>query len=128
MQRGRKPDSPALRIVKGKKVRPGEAEASEALLPLGPPPRDWNAARRGIWHEIVNALPWGVAGKPDRLLVELATTLVCLMRADPASMTPALASQIRTSLGELGMTPGGRARLGTPAPRPPSDNDHFFDD
>lgn len=125
MQRGRKPDAPALRIVKGKSRR-GDAEASEALLPLGPPPGDWNAARTSVWREITNCLPWGVAGKPDRLLVELATNLICIMRNDPGAMTPALASQLRTALGELGLTPGSRARLGTSAPRLPGDNDHFF--
>jgi len=123
--RGRKPDAPALRVIKGTD-RPGDREEIDALPPLGGPPSDWKPLLKALWHEIAEAIPHGVAGKSDRLLVELACVLVAKMRIDPAEMTPALASQIRTALGELAMTPTTRARLASPITTP-SWVSHYLD-
>ena len=97
--------------------------------PLGDPPADWPAKGKVLWHEIANQVPAGVATKADRIVFEVLIRLVAEVRADPAAITPALASQIRACAGCFGLTPADRARLSVPPPRKPDDpTAEFFDD
>lgn len=114
MPRPRKPT--ALHLVQGTfNSTRHKDRGSEPLVgePVGDAPADWQAPGKLIWHEIVSAIPAGVAGKSDRLIVELTCRLVIEMRA--GEFTPALASQLRCCLAALGMTPADRSRVTTSA-------------
>jgi hypothetical protein len=110
MPRPRKPTQ--LHVVQGtfnSTRHKGRASEPPVGDPIGDPP-DWPEPDKLIWHEIVSAIPTGVVGKSDRLIVELTCRLVIKMRA--GEFTPALASQLRCCLAALGMTPADRSRVG----------------
>lgn len=116
MQRGRRPKPTHLKIVTG---NPGKRKLNDAEPqsggPVGDPPKNWNASQRALWAEIVTMSPAGVLTESDRHIVELAVRLLAQIRG-AKEVAPALATQFRTCLAELGMTPSARSRLST-APR-----------
>ena len=115
MARQKKP--PILHVVQGthRKDRHGPLPSPLAHLePLGPPPADWKPAAKALWHEIGGMVPLGVACKSDRLTFELLVRLVAKVREDSASLTPALAAQIRCSAAAFGMSPADRSRVSAP--------------
>jgi hypothetical protein len=89
-------------------------------LPLGPPPAKWTKdaetsgdSRRLVeaWEKITSRiamLPEGVVTAADDLSVELACRL--LVRIEGGYAKNSDISQYRALLGELGLTPTGRAR------------------
>lgn len=112
MARQRKP--PTLHLVQGthRKDRHGRLPSPLAhVQPLGPPPADWTPKAKALWGEIGGMIPLGVACKSDRLAFELLCRLVAKVRENPASLTPALAAQIRCSAASFGMSPADRARV-----------------
>ncbi len=82
------------------------------------PPEYFNTAQRDAWDEIISLLPDGVLQATDRMAVELVSRLMTAFRAtDDADVTPAQATQLRTALATLGMTPADRPRV-TITPKP----------
>lgn len=76
----------------------------------GGAPEGFDDARAAVWREIVAGIPKGVAGPPDRFLIEIACALLTQVRADP-SPSASLLGELRKCLGELGMTPASRTRF-----------------
>lgn len=112
-QRGRKPKPTHLKIVTGNphqhKLNDREPEPAG---PLGDPPEDWPADYKAMWHEIVESAPNGVLTASDHILIETAVRLMSMMRCE-RTFTASVASQLRTCLNEMGMTPAARSRLTT---------------
>lgn len=125
MPRPRKPTQ--LHIIEGTlnstrhRGRHGEPQVTS---PLGDAPTDWPAPEKAIWHEVVDAVPAGILGKADRLIVELTCRL--LIKSRTGECTPALASQLRYCLASLGMTPADRSRVATSPSELMSEADRFF--
>jgi hypothetical protein len=107
--RGRKPDPNHLKVVRGSRRQHPDGGGPQHRDPLGDPPTGWTPEQRALWHEVANAAPPGVLNRSDRLLVELTARLVGEVRG--GNLTAAIATQLRTSLSELGMTPTARERL-----------------
>lgn len=117
MQRGRKPTATHLKVVTGNPgKRPLNKSEPKAAGELGSPPAGWTAEQKALWWEVVNAVPAGVLTGSDRLLVELAVRNLALVRAAGEKLTAAQSAEMRRCLGELGMTPGERARLSVAKP------------
>jgi hypothetical protein len=57
-------------------------------------------------------IPDGVAGRCDRLIIELTCRLLIEMRTQ-GKFNAALAAQLRCCLAALGMTPADRSRVST---------------
>lgn len=110
-QRGRKPKPTHLKVVTGNphqhKINDQEPEAAG---PLGAPPEEWSADHKQMWHEIVESAPHGVLTASDHILIETAVRLMAKMRCEH-TFTASVASQLRTCLNEMGMTPSARSRL-----------------
>ena len=121
MPRPRK--STKLHVVQGTlrttrhRDRENEPEVTE---PLGGPPEGWPSKAKNIWAELADQVPPDVATKADRVAFELLCRLVARLREGPKSLTPALASQVRTCAAVFGMTPADRSRV--TATRLPEEN------
>jgi len=110
--RGRKPDANHLKVVRGSRRADHAGGAPAADENIGDAPESWTPRQKAIWYEVVNAAPPGVLTKSDRVLVELTCRLLGEVRG--GNLTAAMATQLRTALNELGMTPGARERLAKP--------------
>ena len=108
---GRRPKATRLKLIQGNPgKRPLNDQEPEVIEPLGDPPAGWAGGAKALWHEIVECAPNGVVTKADRHLVEIAVRLLAQIRGD-AEVNAATVTQFRQCLGEMGMTPSGRARL-----------------
>lgn len=94
--------------------------------PLGEAPADWPADLRAIWAELADSIPPGVAFASDRLIVELTARLLKELRDPMRPLSPAMASQVRTALASLGLTPADRSRIAAPAYAAKDPSDRFF--
>lgn len=90
--------------------------------PIGPAPTYFSKKLAGLWDEIVQHIPAGLAAKPDRIVIEMAVILTARLRDDPVGMRAAELAQLRATLAQLGMTPGGRSLMVVPLP-PEPEND-----
>jgi hypothetical protein len=127
--RGRKPTPTHLKVVTNNPGRRPFVSAEPVVggEPLGNPPHGLTPVAKALWLEIAAQLPPQVATRCDRVVFETLIRLVARMRENSEALTPSLAAQIRGCLGELGLTPSARTRLGTPAavrPRDPAE-DYF---
>lgn len=90
-----------------------------------PPPGFGKTTRKGkAWREIVENCPPKVLANSDRILVELAATLMAEFRKKPEAFTAAMYSQLRGALGSLGMDPASRSKINVGPPEP----ENKFDD
>lgn len=80
----------------------------------GDAPEGFDDARATIWREIVAGIPKGVAGPPDRFLIEICALLLMQVR-DARTPSASLLGELRKCLGELGMTPASRTRFVIPS-------------
>lgn len=121
MARGRKPKPAHLRLIEGNtRHRPASPPGVEDPRPLGPPPDDWDAAAKAVWHEVAAQLVYGAAAQADRMVFELMVRLLIKARTSPEAITPALAAQIRCYASEFGMSPASRVRLTADPAQPAS--------
>ena len=121
MPRPRK--STKLHVVQGtlRTTRHRDRENEPGVTePLGDAPETWALNAKLLWDELADQLPPGVATKADRVAFELLCRLVARLREGPKSLTPALASQVRTCCAAFGMTPADRSRV--TATRLPEEN------
>jgi hypothetical protein len=94
---------------------------------LGAPPADLLPLAKGLWQEVANQIPHGVATKSDRVTFEILIRMLAQVRETPAALTPALASQIRVCAGAFGMSPADRAKLAAPPPEGLDPAAKYFD-
>lgn len=77
---------------------------------LGNPPAKWKAAQKNAWKEIAALAPW--LRKADRIAVEVAAELLCVLRENgPMRMPTPLLARFETMLGRLGLTPADRSKV-----------------
>jgi hypothetical protein len=91
--------------------------------PIGTCPRDLADEVRAAWGEIVRTCPPGVLTKADRIAVRSAARLLAAENA--GSIAVGERAQLHKLLGDLGMTPRGRAYVHVP---PPSKTGNEFAD
>jgi phage terminase small subunit len=120
--RGRKPDPPVLRMLKGNPsgraipadVRKAVRDAIASGVPLestvGPPPRYLSERAAAVWAETASSAPW--LEPADRALLESFCLAVLLMRDDPNRLRTA-AQIVKSAGAELGLSPTSRTRLRT---------------
>ena len=91
MPRPRKPTH--LHVIQGTLRSRHKDRGREPVVgaPIGDAPAEWPPQGKLIWHEIVNAIPAGVATKADRVIVEVVCRLVIKMRT--GEFNAALASR-----------------------------------
>jgi phage terminase small subunit len=78
-------------------------------LPVGRPPAHLPALERAVWAEVVRSVPEGLLGRPDRLVLEVATRLIIKMRTGAAK--PSEVGALLNVLAKLGMTPAARLKM-----------------
>jgi hypothetical protein len=127
MAKQRKPTT--LHLIEGtfRRDRHGLPSPAWMLEPLGAPPADWLPLAKGLWQEVANQIPHGVATKSDRVTFEILIRMLAQVRETPAALTPALASQIRVCAGAFGMSPADRAKLAAPPPEGLDPAAKYFD-
>jgi hypothetical protein len=110
---------------KAKAEAAGAAVSSPAAQPgLGDPPaqlRDTKFTKYlSCWHELVAAIPPGVALQSDRFTVEIAARLLARLRStDPLqNLSASELGSLQRALGSLGMTPADRSKVGAQPDEP----------
>jgi hypothetical protein len=79
---------------------------------LGNPPTYFSTDEKQVWKELKKNAPQNVLTNADRLFVETLCRAIAQMRATPpGELTPALLAQVRSGLGQLGMSPSDRSRV-----------------
>ena len=116
MARQRTPTA-KLKLLGSFKKHPERARDDEPE-PSGPlptePPNHLPDDVKEVWTEIVSVTPLGVLGAGDRFIMEICSNLLSEYRRDPPAMNSARLTQLRISLGALGLTPADRNRLSVP--------------
>lgn len=97
--------------------------AGRGELPKSPPShlRQVKGATEA-WREIVATIPTGVATGSDRFIIERAAILLARSRTELAGFTSNHESQLRAYLGNLGLSPESRSRLGSGNGKDPKPN------
>ena len=120
--KGRKPDPPVLRMLKGNPsgraipadVRRAVRESIASGVPLeatvGAPPDYLGERAAAVWTDTAAAAPW--LEPADRALLESFCLAVVLMRDDPNRLRTA-AQIVKSAGAELGLSPTSRTRLRT---------------
>lgn len=90
------------------------ARASEPTPegPIGTVPSDLTDEVKASWREIVRTCPPGVLTKADRIAVRSAARLLAAENAGTIAVGER--AQLHKLLGDLGMTPRGRAYVHVP--------------
>ena len=78
---------------------------------IGSYPHDAAMTPSGCWDELVDNICPGVLGNSDRMLLELASTLLSEFRQAPSEMQASRITLLERCLGKMGMTPVDRARI-----------------
>lgn len=79
-------------------------------------PANLNPLQVKWWHRIVKMAPDAVLTGADQVIVRICAVLAAEFASDPAKMPTARIAQLRSVMGELGLSPAARAKLAT-APR-----------
>jgi phage terminase small subunit len=106
-------------MIRGSAAKNPKRFASRKLSPksggiIGEAPSHLLDDQRDIWNEIALLIPDGVAGKADRITLEIAALLTWELRNDPVSMSAARMGLLASQLGKLGMDPQARTKMQTP--------------
>ena len=123
MPPGRRPKPNVIKLVTGNPGRRKLKPEPKAGV-LGPPPTHLTPEQQTIWQELVASAPHGVLTAADAMLLELTVRLIEQSREGYCS--PAIATQLRMCLSEMGMAPSARSRLSVP--EPPREPNPFFND
>jgi len=82
------------------------------------PPAHLTRQQRATWREIVKICPDGVLTGSDKLIVEIAATLLAQFRAAPDSLGPTMIGRLTAELGKLGLSPSDRTKISVLIKRP----------
>lgn len=85
--------------------------------PIGTAPRHLQAIERAVWAEVVRNAPEGLLGRPDRIVLEVASRLIAKIRT--AEYKPSDVSALLNVLNKLGMNPAARQKLRLEPPPTP---------
>jgi phage terminase small subunit len=77
--------------------------------PIGTAPRHLQATERAVWAEVIRSAPIGLLGRPDRIILEVASRLIPRMRA--GDLKPSELGVLLNILNKLGMNPTARQKL-----------------
>ncbi len=111
--------------------KPEAGTEPELKAGVGSPPEYLEDDVKAVWHEIVSLACDGVLGDSDRLILELAATLMAEFRRGGRDeqgrplFTDARLSRLQAALGQLGMTPADRSKVKVPQKAPPTNPFHF---
>jgi hypothetical protein len=86
--------------------------------PIGATPRHLQAIERAAWTEAVKNVPQGLLGRPDRIILEVASRLIARMRT--GEMKPSELGVLLHVLNKLGMNPTARQKLNLEPPVEPA--------
>ena len=84
----------------------------EVTTPIGNAPEHMEADQVTAWCEIVVSAPAEVLTGADRLALEIAAVLMAEFREDPREFQAAKLTRLTALLGQFGMTPSERSKLG----------------
>lgn len=88
---------------------------------LGEPPAAMSKAAKNVWAELATQAPEGLLTFADRMLVELACSLICKMRNRRAVATKGDQQLLLQTLSKLGLTPIDRDRVTVKPPEKPKE-------
>lgn len=93
---------------------------------VGNPPKHLTTEVKSAWREIAKSIPAGVAGKSDRLTVEMASRLLYQFRTEP-NMQASRISLLMQLMSRLGLDPQARTRMHveTQPDKTPKDTDEW---
>lgn len=112
---GRKRKPTHLHVLQG--TRPHQSRSGEPQgRPLGDPPATLTPEALACWHNIVGALPPGVAQAQDAFVIEIAAYLLARLRSGEAMKSSEIGA-LHRCLASLGMTPTDRSKAGVPPVR-----------
>ena len=83
---------------------------------IGPPPAYFDDVERRVWQEFIETSPEGVLTQSDRIILEIASTLLSDYRKNRASFNTSRVNILQRALASLGMTPLDRSRIVAPQP------------
>ncbi|AKO18937.1 hypothetical protein [Xanthomonas oryzae] len=121
MARHKQPDELA-RLKGADKQNPQryKRQTPKSPVALGQPPNHLPEDVAAAWQEIEKCALPGVLTCSDRLVMEIAGSLLAEFRANRADFKAAKYSHLIGCLARLGLTPADRQKLGTD--KPPEDN------
>jgi len=105
-------------IKKDPKRYANRADEPRPTSPIGDPPAEFlketkeAQTKLRIWHEIIADAPDGVLTGCDRMMLANACRIQGAIEGGDYSA--ALLGQMRTYLGDMGMTPAGRSKVAAP--------------
>ncbi len=91
-------------------------DSPSATGKVGLPPKYFSSQEKAVWKEIAKAIPAGVAGGSDRMVIEMASRLLHQFRTDPVMQSSRL-SLLMQLLSRLGLDPQARTRLQIEQPK-----------
>lgn len=97
------------------------SEPPKSQLPLGFAPDHMSLEAKGCWDEIAALAVPGVLTGADRVMLELASTLLAEFRADPGEFRAAKVGHLIGLLARFGMSPSDRQKVGAPTAENPFD-------
>jgi len=103
-----------LQLTGTYQAHPGRYKAISASkpiikLPIGKAPTHLQTTERAIWAEVVRNAPEGLLGRPDRIVLEVATRLIAKIRTGEFKASD-VGHTVRI-LAKLGMDPASRQKL-----------------
>jgi hypothetical protein len=87
---------------------------STVLSPIGAAPRHLATLERAVWAEVVKNAPEGLLGRPDRIVLEVASRLIVKLRT--GEYRPSDVGALLNVLTKLGLTPAARRKLNLEPP------------
>lgn len=122
MARPRKPSN-VLELTGAFKQNPQRRRVDpEAAGPIKKHPDYLKLSEISAWKEIIKCSPAGVITESDRLAVEIASCLMAEFRESPIDMHPSRLARLCALLGQLGMTPADRSKIGVKASKKQDEN------
>jgi len=111
-----------LQLTGTYQAHPGRYKAVSATkpiikLPIGVAPKHLQATERAIWVEVVKNAPEGLLGRPDRLVLEIATRMIAKIRTGEFKASDV--GHTMRILSKLGMDPAARQKLNLEPPATP---------
>lgn len=99
-------------------------KAPKATGQIGKPPKYFKPRLAEIWSEISSAIPFGVAGSADRMVIEMASRLLDQFRTDPEMQASRIAILMQL-LSRLGLDPQARTKLQVEMPKQQKPDDEW---
>lgn len=116
----RRRTDPQILQLRGSRHQNASNVVLRSTEPVGDAPAFFEPTEKATWYELANSSQ--VVRRPDRVALEMAVGLVCMLREGRLSVSGC--AELRRLLADLGMVPA--ARLKFPASQPDDAKNPFL--